>query len=76
MEEFSEIERNKADLATDLRAKGINTKGTNKKEFGTICVNNDIPVKKRIQKVEEGWEGKSKGLQQVLWERGLLDGNN
>jgi hypothetical protein len=76
LEEFSEIERNKADLEKDLKDKGINTKGKNKKELATMCISHDIPVKKRIQKVKEGWEGKSKGLQQVLWDRGRIDGNN
>jgi hypothetical protein len=28
------------------------------------------------QKVLEGWEGKPKGLLQVLWERGWVDNNN
>ncbi len=28
------------------------------------------------QKIVEGWEGKQKGLMQVLWERGVINVNN
>lgn len=28
------------------------------------------------QKIEEGWQGKPKGLLQILWERGWIDANN
>ena len=31
---------------------------------------------KECRKVREGWQGKSKGLLQVLWGRGLIDGAN
>ena len=73
---FSELDRNKAELELELKGKGINIKGKNKTELVQLCVSNDISVKKQIQKSKEGWEGKSKGLLQVLWERGLIDGNN
>ena len=39
-----------------------------------MCNNNNIPITKTVEKVNEGWEGKAKGLLQVLWERGLIDG--
>ena len=36
-----------------------------------------IPTTKEIPKVtREGWYGKAKGLLQVLWERGYIDGDN
>jgi len=40
-----------------------------------VAVNNGIPVSEeiQIQKVEEGWEGKPKGLFQVLWDRGFIN---
>jgi hypothetical protein len=40
------------------------------------AANNGIPLCKEIQKIEEGWEGKAKGLFQVLWERGFIQGTD
>ena len=34
---------------------------------------NDISVTKVIQKMEEGWFKKPKGMLQILWERGFID---
>jgi hypothetical protein len=36
----------------------------------------NIAITWTAEKIEEGWEGKAKGLLQVLWERGLIDGSN
>ena len=33
-------------------------------------------MEEEIPKVTEGWEGKPKGMMQVLWERGFIDKNN
>ena len=33
----------------------------------------NIETTKEIQKVEEGWLGKSKGMLQILWERGFIN---
>jgi len=41
-----------------------------------VVANNGIPFSEEIQKVEEGWEGKAKGLFEVLWERGFLNSEN
>jgi len=30
-------------------------------------------IKESLPKVKEGWDGKSKGILQVLWERGFID---
>ena len=35
-----------------------------------------MPVKEEIQKVIQGWEGKPKGMMQVLWECGFIDVDN
>jgi hypothetical protein len=68
-------ERTKAELIIDLQGKGISTKGKNKTELVVLCTSNDIAISKEVQKMREGWEGKPKGLFQVLWERGFIDPN-
>jgi hypothetical protein len=35
-----------------------------------------IPLDEQIKKIQPGWEGKAKGMLQVLWERGFLDVGN
>jgi hypothetical protein len=67
--------RNKSELILELRGKGINTKGKNKKELVAVCINNSIPITCEVPKIKEGWVGKAKGLLQVLWERGFIDTN-
>ena len=41
-----------------------------------LCQEYNIETSKVVEKIKEGWEGKPKGLAQVLWERGLIDGTN
>ena len=69
-----EVERNRTELDIDLRALGISTKGKNKRELAELCQQHQIATLKNVEKVKEGWEGKPKGLLQILWERGLIDG--
>ncbi|KAI2512942.1 hypothetical protein MHU86_1488 [Fragilaria crotonensis] len=73
---LNSIERNRSELEIELRGKNITTKGKNKRELVELCQNNNIAVTKTVEKIKEGWEGKAKGLLQVLWERGLIDGAN
>ncbi|KAI2493895.1 hypothetical protein MHU86_20622 [Fragilaria crotonensis] len=71
------VQRNKSELISALHSKGItNTKGKNKKELVAMCNSSSIPIAREEPKVKEGWVGKSKGLLQVLWERGFIDANN
>ena len=35
-----------------------------------------IPIKEETPKVQQGWEGKAKGMLQILWEWGFIDSNN
>ena len=37
---------------------------------------NNIAITRTAEKIKEGWEGKAKGLLQVLWEKGLIDSLN
>ena len=67
-------ERNRSALELDLKTKGINTKGKNKKELVQLCVLHEIPSTViTVENFREGWEGRVKGLLQVLWERGFID---
>ena len=69
-------ERNRSELEISLKGIGISTKGKNKRELVALCEQNQIATTKNVERIKEGWEGKPKGLLQVLWERGLIDGNN
>jgi hypothetical protein len=64
--------RNVADLQKDLREKGVSAKGT-KDELQARCTNKDMPVDETIVEIDKGWEGKPKGMLQILWERGFVD---
>ena len=45
-----------------------------KDELQAFCKNKDIPIKGEVlDEVNEGWEGKAKGMLQILWERGFID---
>ena len=39
----------------------------------SACERNGIAIQKEKNKVIEGWEGKEKGMLQVLWERGFIN---
>jgi len=44
-----------------------------KKELQRLCVLNDIPIETTMEGIIEGWEGKSKGMLQILFERGHIN---
>ena len=64
--------RNKTDLLKDLQAKGVSGKGR-KDELQILCKNQNVPIEEELEETVEGWEGKPKGMLQILWERGFLD---
>jgi hypothetical protein len=68
--------QNCSELELELRVRGINTRGRNKRELIGLCEQHNIETSKIVEKVKEGWEGNPKGLAHVLWERGLIDGTN
>ncbi len=41
-----------------------------------MCQQHQIATTKNVANLKEEWEGKPKGLLQILWERGLIDGTN
>ena len=65
----------KEELIKHLREIGIETNGTLKK-LQELCRLHNLPTEVIEQKNVEGWEGKQKGLLQVLWERGFIDVNH
>ena len=66
---------NKAELTKKLQEKNIVIPG-NMKNIKHLCVQQGIPTGEKILKVEQGWEGQTKGILQSLWERGFIDINN
>ena len=61
-------------LITSLIRIGVNVKGR-KEELVKLCKNNNLPLKKTEEIIEEGWYSKPKGSLQLLWERGWIDPN-
>jgi hypothetical protein len=41
-----------------------------------MCTLKGIPLDEQIKKIQPGWEGKVKGMLQILWEQGFLDLDN
>ena len=69
-----EVDLNIDEMISSLRVIGVNAKG--KRDYLVkLCKNNNLPLKKTISIVEEGWSGKPKGALQILWERGWIDPN-
>ena len=67
-----EVELTKDELIENLKTIGVNAKGK-KDHLVKLCQNNNLPLKKVITQIEEGWYGKPKGSIQILWERGWID---
>jgi hypothetical protein len=61
-----------ADLNKDLQAKGVLGMG-DKKELQLLCTLNDVPIEMPMQGIVEGWEGKAKGMLQILFGCGHID---
>ena len=54
------------------KEQGVSAKGK-KAAIQAIAQEHGLPVWETTQIVVDGWEGKPKGLLQVLWERGIVD---
>ncbi len=70
------VERSRKQLLEALNAKGVTLqqqRGYSKKELQDLARNNQIELHLCKEQVTPGWEGKPKGLLQVLGERGLLE---
>jgi len=66
----------KKDIVIELGKKGVIVARGAKNSMDELKLQANrynVPVSIEVPEVIEGWEGKPKGLKQVLWERGLLD---
>ena len=48
----------------------------NIKNITLLCRTSNVPVEELVPKTLQGWQGKPKGMLQVLWERGFIDVTN
>jgi hypothetical protein len=62
----------KAELLVHLQEKGVSARGK-LSDLVVAAKNHGIPIREEVQKIQEGWVGKAKGLIQVAYERGLID---
>jgi len=62
----------KSELITHLQQHGVTAKG-NKCELEKLASDRSLPLEEEVQKIDHGWEGKPKGLLQVLWEWGFVN---
>ncbi len=72
---MQKIKLMKAELLDHLKEKGIVTKGR-LADLIITAQNNGIPVEEEMQKIQEGWAWKPKGLLQVAYEQGLIEEHN
>ena len=61
------VKRNKRELIKMLQERGITATGK-AEDIKKIAENNGILTEIEEQIIEEGWEGKPKGMLQILWE--------
>ena len=66
------VQKVKKDLKHELEQRKINTQGKTIKELQEIARLHNVPIDMEINDVQEGWIGRPKGIQQILWETGLL----
>ena len=70
------VERTKQQLVGELTAAGVSLQRNcnhSRKQLQEFATNNGISLRVNKEEVIQGWEGKPKGLLQVLWERGFID---
>jgi hypothetical protein len=68
------VEKTKKTLLQELNDSGVKQKrGYTKAELQGLARENGFETVIQIDKLLPGWQGKAKGLLQVLYERGLLD---
>jgi hypothetical protein len=64
--------QNKGDLLKELQSRGV-LANLRKDELQILCKQKNIPIEEELDEAVEGWEGKPKGMLQILWERGFVD---
>ncbi|KAI2491822.1 hypothetical protein MHU86_22728 [Fragilaria crotonensis] len=71
---FKMVNRTRAQLALALKDAGIDVDSARPvNELKVFAVQHGIALQQRKVHTVEGWQGKSKGLLQILWERGWID---
>jgi hypothetical protein len=68
-----EVQLSKDELMHNLVQVGINKPLGSRQKLQLLCQQNNLPIKKQVDKVIEGWVGKPKGSLQLLYERGWID---
>ena len=63
-----QVTKLKKDLKSELDQKKINMQGKTIKELQQIAALHNLPIDIEIDDIQEGWVGKPKGIQQILWE--------
>ncbi|KAI2496097.1 hypothetical protein MHU86_18423 [Fragilaria crotonensis] len=66
-------EHTKPQLIELLRQRGIENAKGSKKHIRNMAERAGISLTYQKQDVLQGWEGKAKGMEQILWERGWID---
>jgi hypothetical protein len=61
-------------LLDDLKGRGINVSGT-VAQLKDTARRNKIPLVFEMQEILKGWEGQPKGMLQVFWEPGFINGS-
>jgi hypothetical protein len=62
------------ELIKMLQQKGIaNSKGNKQQIKDMLAQRAGIPLLYEQQEIIQGWEGKPKGMEQILWEQGWID---
>jgi len=70
------VYKTKDELTVDLEAKGVDLqpgKTYTRKKLQEFASEKEIELKVTRPLIKEGWEGKPKGMLQILWERGWID---
>jgi hypothetical protein len=65
---------NKGQLQAQLEEGGITAKGS-AEQVQAIATRQGLPLTYEQPEILKGWEGKPKGVEQILWERGWIDGS-
>ena len=67
-------QKTRGELLRELKQKGFAVRGHYKmKKLRQFANHYDLPLEIREELIKPGWVGASKGLLQVLWERGFVD---
>jgi hypothetical protein len=58
----------KGDLLEELQSKGVSVI-----KLQIMCKQKNTPFEEELDEVVQGWEGKPKGMRQILWKRCFIN---